>query len=364
MRWELAEEQEQFQGSFRGWLDKVASSDAVRGWLESGDPGPFEQRLAEEGWLAVGSPEERGGQGGGLLELALTAEELARAAAPSSAWLSSVVALPALPDDVAEDVLGGGGFAALVVDGNQPVDALDAADPAGAVSSDDDGRLHGSVSMVVGADRAARLVVPAHTGGARRLYLVEAAADGVTVTPRTLLDRSRSVGDVQLEGAVGVPLDVDADAALSEAALRAAVLTSADALGAMQRMLDLAVEYSLQRRQFGVQIGSFQAVKHAAASILVSVEAARSISYYAAASVDAGQPDRATHAAIAKAQVTPAGRVAGDSALTMHGAIGYTWEHDLHLFYKRARLDERLWGQPAVWNERIAAALELVPASA
>jgi alkylation response protein AidB-like acyl-CoA dehydrogenase len=139
-----------------------------------------------------------------------------------------------------------------------------------------------------------------------------------------------------------------------------AVLVAADSLGATERMLELAVEYSKQRHQFGVPIGSFQAVKHAAATIEVGVEAGRSAVYFAAASVEAGLPECSLHAAAVKAQVTAEGARAADTALTMHGAIGYTWEHDLHLFYKRARLDEYLAGKPVAWNERIADGLALV----
>lgn len=353
MRWELAEEQEQFQESFRGWLEKVASSEAVRAWLDTADPSGFEERLVDEGWAAVGTPEESGGQGGGLLELALVAEELARQAAPSSAWLASVVALPALTAELAGHVVAGQ-FAALTVHAGSPVDA------SSSVAIDPEGRLHGSVPMVLGADRAVHLVVPIVTSGGAELRLVDAPTDGARVTPRSLLDRSRSAANVDLDGALSTRLDVDADAVLAKAARRSAVLVSADALGALQRMLDLAVEYSLQRHQFGVPIGSFQAVKHAAASILVAVEAARSVVYYAAASVDADDEDGAVHAAICKAQVTTSAVRAADTALTMHGAIGYTWEHDLHLLYKRAKLDEHLWGEPSLWNERIATALQLV----
>ena len=147
---------------------------------------------------------------------------------------------------------------------------------------------------------------------------------------------------------------------LRQAAARAAVLVAADSLGASGRMLDLAVAYSKQRHQFGVPIGSFQAVKHAAAMILVGVEAARSAVYFAAASVDAGDPEAFLHAAAVKAQVTAEGTRTADSALTLHGAIGYTWEYDLQLFFKRARLDEKLLGTPAQWNERIADGLALV----
>ncbi|WP_283234682.1 acyl-CoA dehydrogenase family protein, partial [Candidatus Protofrankia californiensis] len=156
-------------------------------------------------------------------------------------------------------------------------------------------------------------------------------------------------------------LGVDAERVLAQAALRAAVLVAADSLGASERMLRLAVEYSKQRRQFGVVIGSFQAMKHAAASMLVSAEAARSIVYFAAVSVEQGHEEAALHAATAKAQVTAAGEQTADSALTMHGAIGYTWEHELQLVYKRAKLNKRLFGTPSVWNERLASTLPLVP---
>ncbi|MDT5355849.1 MAG: hypothetical protein QOJ56_4381, partial [Mycobacterium sp.] len=138
----------------------------------------------------------------------------------------------------------------------------------------------------------------------------------------------------------------------------------ADALGASERMLQLTVDYSTQRQQFGRPIGSFQAVKHAAAQMLVTVESSLSIVCYAAQSVQEGLTERATHAAVAKAQVTAGGAELADSALTLHGAIGYTWEHDLQFFYKRAKLDRVLFGTPAAWNERIADALPLLPATA
>jgi alkylation response protein AidB-like acyl-CoA dehydrogenase len=227
------------------------------------------------------------------------------------------------------------------------------------VDIDSDGLVSGSVPRVLAAGQARHLLVVVERGGSRELRMVDADADGVEVDPHHLLDRSRSVAGVRLWSAASERVDVDAEAFLQEAAARAAVLVAADSLGATHRMLDLAVEYSLQRRQFGVPIGSFQAVKHAAATILVGVEAARSVVYYAAASVEAGHEQRLMHAAAAKAQVTAEGVRAADSALTMHGAIGYTWEHDLHLFFKRAKLDEQLFGSPARWNELIASRLPL-----
>jgi alkylation response protein AidB-like acyl-CoA dehydrogenase len=196
------------------------------------------------------------------------------------------------------------------------------------------------------------------------LWLVDGSDPGIGIHPRSLLDRSRDVADVVLDGVAARRLELDAAATISEIATRAAVLVAADALGASERMLQLAVDYSKQRQQFGRPIGSFQAVKHAAAQMLVTVESSLSIACYAAQSVEEGLADRAIHAAVAKAQVTGGAAQLADSALTLHGAIGYTWEHDLHLFYKRAKLDRVLFGTPAAWNERIADALSLLPATA
>lgn len=352
MRWELDPEQRMLEESLVGWLRRAAAPAAVRGWLDDGDPAGFESALADEGWLALGTAENRGGQGGGLLELALVAEQLARVCAPSSGWLATVLALPALDDEAAADLIERGALAALVVAADRPVGAA-------AVRVDGTGALTGEVPLVLGADRAEVLVVPAD--GA--LHLVRSDAPGVTVTPTALLDRSRTAATVRFDEAAAVRLAADAAATLADAALRSAVLVSADALGTAGRMLQLTVEYGGQRTQFGVPIGSFQAVKHAAAVMLVGDEASRSITYYAAASVDAALPDAPVHAAVAKAQVSRAAREAAESALTLHGAIGYTWEYDLQLFYKRAKLDADLYGAVSVWNERIADSLDLVPVS-
>ncbi len=362
MRWTLTEDQELVRDSFRGWLERFAPAETVRGWLDARDSTDFERRFVAEGWFAVGSPEDCGGQGGGLLELALVAEQLGRTAAPSAAWLATVLAVPALHArrELASAALADGEFAVLATDASGPIDAI--GDASGSVPvRAEGGVLRGTVARVLGADRARRLVVPARGADGPDLFVVD-AADAV-VTARRLVDRSRSVADVTLSGARGQCLQADVEAVLARAALRAAVLTAADSLGAAERMLDLAVEYSKQRHQFGAPIGSFQAVKHAAATMMVAVESARSIAYFAAASVDQGHPNAALHAAAAKAQVCASAEQVADSALTVHGAIGFTWEHDLQLGYKRAKLNNRLFGGPEVWNERLASALPLLPAA-
>jgi alkylation response protein AidB-like acyl-CoA dehydrogenase len=266
-----------------------------------------------------------------------------------------VLAVPALAGQpgLADAALAGETAAFLISAEAMPDQAVPlVADAAGA--------LTGTVPRVLAGDTAAWFVVPVREGNAPELRLVDAAAKGVTRTRRHLLDRSRSAADVSLDRVPSARLAADAAPVLTRAAARAAVLVAADSLGATERMLELAVEYSKQRRQFGVPIGSFQAVKHAAATIEVGIEAARSAVYFAAASVDAGDPQSLLHAAAVKAQVTAEGARAAESTLTMHGAIGYTWEYDLHLFFKRARLDRELWGGPVAWNERIADGLALV----
>jgi len=347
MEWKLSDEQDSYREALRGWLGDVASPEAVRGWFEAADPAPFTERYAADGWRGVGVAEEEGGQGGGVVELALTAEELGRAVAPSAAWLATVLAVPALgtlPEHTTAWLLP----------------AEDLPDSAAGVRADPDGRVTGDVARVLAGAEAAAYVVVVGAPGERTLRLVDADADGVTVRPRALLDHSRSVADVRLESVASTALDADAETVLARATDLAGVLVAADALGAMERMLELCVDYSLQRRQFGVPIGSFQAVKHAAAEMEVAVEAGRSALYFAAASVEAGLEECGLHAAAVKAQVTAAAAHAADTALTVHGAIGYTWEHDLQLLYKRARLDEHLLGAPARWNERIAVGLVLV----
>jgi alkylation response protein AidB-like acyl-CoA dehydrogenase len=357
MRWELSEEQELFRETFAGWLDQVAPSESVRKWGDSADAADFDRKFIDEGWFSVGLPEAIGGQGGGLLELALTAEQLGRHAAPSGTWLAAVLAAPLLPAELAARALSGESTVAAAVDAGRIPEARTA------FRVSDGGTVSGVARTVLGADRAKTLVVPAlDPAGEIGLYLVDTVATGVSVSPRALLDRSRAAADVRLTDVPAAPLDCAAGPALAGLAARAATLTAADALGAMERMLDMAVAYSKTRSQFGVPIGSFQAVKHAAAGMLVSTEAGRSVVYFAAESVEHGHPDCATHAAAAKAQVTGAAATAADSALTLHGAVGYTWEHDLHLYYKRAKLDERLFGSPAAWNDRLADLLPLLPA--
>ena len=360
MHWELSDEQHLYADSLRDWLGGNAGSEQVRSWFDAGDHRSFDDALIEEGWAAVGFDESRGGQGGGLLELVLTARELGRAAAPSGRWLARALADVAL---AAEPQLA----QSALEDGELTVAAVrcDRIPPTGSGVRWHDGTVSGEVPCVLAADDAVRFVVPVRDADVHRLVIVDREATGVEVRRRPVLDRSRSAADVVFDGAAARPLATeDAEDTWQGLADRAAVLVAADALGAAERMLDMTVEYAKQRKQFGKPIAAFQAVKHAAAQMLVTVESSYSVTLLAGASIQEGAPDARLHAAAAKAQVTQHCAELADSALTVHGAIGYTWEYDLQLFYKRAKLDRILFGSPEAWNECIAALLPLVPASA
>lgn len=346
MHWELSDEQEMFASSLREWIGAKFPTETVRELQSGGDAGRFGSALVGEGWWGVGYPEEAGGEGGGVLELALAAREFGRAAVPNSRWLAAALTVPLLTEtELAAQVSGERRYTVAI-----PADRV----PGWSPLATDGAALSGSVAHVLGAADTDVFLVgvdgPEGPGYAR----VESSE--VSVSADDLLDRSRATATVDFSGAPVTDVVAGVEGVAVTANL-AAVLVAADALGSAERMLELAVDYSKQRKQFGQFIGSFQAVKHAAAQMLVTVESSFSIALYAAAAVDAGLDDAATVSAVAKAQVTKSVADLADTSLTVHGAIGYTWEHDLHLFYKRAKLDRTLFGAPKVWNERIAAAL-------
>lgn len=354
MQWELSEEQEMFAASLREWIAAKFPAETVRKLQSDGETSRFTDELIKDGWWGVGYPEEQSGEGGGALELALAAREFGRSAAPDSRWLAAALVAPLLTERELEEQLAGRRRFVAAIRADRY--------PAWAPLVTADGRLTGTVPHVLGAGDADIFVVP--VAGPDGPGLARVTASDVVVRRDDLLDRSRSAGAVEFANAPILELVAAEESALSGTANRAAVLVAADALGSAERMLELAVGYSKQRKQFGQFIGSFQAVKHAAAQMLVTVEASYSIALYAAAAVDAELDQTATIAAVAKAQVSDTVAELAESALTVHGAIGYTWEHDLQLFYKRAKLDRTLYGPPAVWNERIAAAVLDEPVTA
>ncbi len=347
MHWELSDEQELFSKSLREWTAAKFGTESVRAMTKDGDASAFASSLVEEGWWGVGYPEENDGQGGGVLELSLASREFGRSAVPNSAWLAAAITYPLLTEAELSTQASGETLSVAALRADRV--------PSFTPLEERGGSISGTVVHVLGAANADVFLVP--IGDPNSLRLARVAASDAEVVDDDLLDLSRSTSTVTFAGAAfteAVNVDVQAMERVRDLA---AVLTAADALGSAERMLELAVDYSKQRKQFGQFIGAFQAVKHAAAQMLVTVEASYSTALYAAAAVEDGTADASMMAAVAKAQVTSAVAALSDAALTVHGAIGYTWEHDLHLFYKRAKLDRTLFGAPAVWNERVAAAL-------
>jgi alkylation response protein AidB-like acyl-CoA dehydrogenase len=360
MRFAFDDEQKMLQDALRGVLNRSVPASRVRAWAEEDDLAAFDAFAAENGWQGLGTDEDDGGQGGGLVELAIFFEEIGRAVAPSDRLLTAIgLGLPLaklLPGgiDALPDVADGSAGIAVVIPAGQPLDL-----GIGGIEVYD-GRLSGHVPLVLGAQAAAHLLVPQSTERGLDVWLVSALDPGVVVTPRHLIDRTRRYGDVTFAGAPARLLGTVSHEAATVVTARAALLVAAESLGLARRMLEMTTEYVRERVQFGVPVGTFQAVKHSAAEALVDIEAAHSGIYYAAWALQNKTADGLIHAWIVKAFVSEIAAKTADRSLFLHGAIGYTWEYDLHYFYKRAKANLELLGSPRKYRERIADGINLV----
>ena len=335
-------------GAVVGTLPGAGGAAATAGDAPSGyDEGTW-SAMAEQGWLAIEVPEDEGGLGLGAVEVAVLCEEIGRrlVAAP---FLSSVVALGALstPEARAEagtkdwrEALAEGSAVACVV--CSPGDVITVSENAG-----NEVRLDGRSAPTAYAPSADVAVVV--TGEAT--YGVDLRSEG-RPAPLPAMDRTRELGVMSFEATPALRLGGPEDARL--ALDRAATLSSAEMLGAADRVLAMAVEYAKDRVQFGKPIGSFQAVKHMLADALVDVEGMRSTVYYAAWCAAADDTERSLAASMAKAWCSDASKRVMGTGLQVHGGIGFTWEHDMHLFVKRAQLDQVSYGDAAFHRDRIA----------
>ncbi len=324
-----------------------AAADAPAGY----DTGVW-SAMAEQGWLAIEVPADEGGLGLGMVELAVLCEEIGRrlVAAP---FLPSVVALGALCSPEARgdagtkewrEALSEGAAVGCVV--LAPADGISVV-PTGAGG---DVRLSGRSTPTAYAPSADVAVVAAGGG----VYAVDLRTEGRPV-PVPAMDRTRELGVLEFDGTPGRSLGGAAAAELLVD--RAATLAGAEMLGAADRVLTMTVEYAKDRVQFGKPIGSFQAVKHMLADALVDVEGMRSTVYYAAWCAAADDRDRSLSASMAKAWCSDASRRVMGTGLQVHGGIGFTWEHDMHLYVKRTQLDQVSFGDAAFHRDRIAAML-------
>ncbi|MCW0214609.1 MAG: acyl-CoA/acyl-ACP dehydrogenase [Pseudonocardia sp.] len=367
----LDPEQQELRSAVRKFLADQAPSARVRAAMESADGFDRElwRRMATElGLLGLAVGEQYDGAGAGHVERAIVQEELGRALAPSPFLGSAVLAtdtLLALDDEAARaDLLprmvAGELIAAVAVaEGSGAWDRTGGATTAS--RSGDSWALDGTKTAVVAGDVADVLLVlastPGQDGGSSSpgWFRVDASASGVTRTTLTTLDPTRRLAKIAFAGAPATALtSSDAAAALDLVADLAAVALAAEQIGGLERSLEMATDYAKVRVQFGRQIGSYQAVKHGLADIYSDWEQGLSALRYASWAADHARDELPLAAALVATYVGPAYFRAGTLNVQYHGGIGYTWEHDAHLYYKRAKSTELLFGSPAQHRARLA----------
>ncbi|MGH7923646.1 MAG: acyl-CoA dehydrogenase family protein [Candidatus Binatus sp.] len=359
----LTEEQQQLKESARAFLSGECPTTFVRKTIatDEGYPRELYAHIAKLGWTGLIVPEKFGGAGLGMLDMAMILEEGGYAAMPGPFLFSSALAASALK-------LGGSDqfnskWLTALADGKaigtvavvERAGSLDPLDIKATAAKDGAGwHLNGAKMFVPYANVADFIVVAAKRDSDIRLFVVDTKSPGVTIRSLKNLDLTRRVSSVELKSAPAKRLHGGGPALFERLIDVAAVALAADSLGGMERALEMAVDYSKVREQFGKPIGSFQALKHAAAEIVADVEPARAMLWYAAHAQDTGAADASRVAAMAKARLCDIYSRGTDRAVLMHGGIGFTWEHDMHLWFKRARFNESYFGSPAFHRERVA----------
>jgi len=359
----FTDEQNQLRDAVRKFSADHFAEEKVRQLMES-DP-PFDQKVwarlgAELGVLGLSVPEADGGVGGTLVDQAVAIEELGAQLACGPFFGTVYLAIPALVaassgptrDELLGELIEGQRTAAVAV-----VDRAGVFDPDAVTVTADGDALSGKVTQVVDGGIADVLLVAARGSGGVALYAVDAAAAGVQRTPLATLDLTRSEADITFTGApVRVIAGPDETARVLDHALQVgAALLAVEQVGAAQHLLDLSVEYAKSRLQFGRPIGSFQGVKHRLADLLVDVEHARSTAYHAIWALTDGSDDPALATSIAQAVCSAALSHVATDTIQVHGGIGFTWEHQAHLYYKRAAANAVLLGGAEQHRDRVAA---------
>ncbi|MGE2719623.1 acyl-CoA dehydrogenase family protein [Mycolicibacterium celeriflavum] len=365
MNFDLTDEQKGLIDVTRELLERQSSVASARALIDG--PTGYDEQLwrkgAGLGWPALAIPEEDGGLGQHVIELALVAVELGRGLA-STPFLPTVMVADAVTRSTANgrvellSALGSGAQTAAwaFAEVGRPwsvagIQATAARDGSGYV-------VTGAKASVQDADSAATLLVDAVLDGRPARFLIPADATGLKIERQHTLDVTRRYCDVVLDG-----VTLDATALLAEGAAAeesiarsgqlAMVLTCAELVGISERLLELTVAYVKERVQFGKPVGSFQAVKHKCADMRIWSQSCAAATYFAAMTLDSEHHDSAHATSVAKAYVSDAvNRLAGE-ALQLHGGIGFTWEHDLHLFLRRARVGAALYGDADHHREQL-----------
>jgi len=372
----MSDEQRMLLESSRKLLARESPISRVRELADQDEHG-YDERVwqlgAELGWAGLLVAEEYDGLGRDLVDVALIAEEHGRRVQPGP-LIGNALAAVAISQsgrhDLCSEILpllaGGRGVAAWAfAESRQPWDADGVC--AVATAHARGFRLSGIKVAVQDADGAGWIVVTAQLGGRLAQFLVDRRAAGIGVRRQHTLDITRRLDEVVFDD-VAVPSSVllhageAAEAAVAHQNRCGAVLVSADNIGVGEAVLEMTVQYAKLRVQFGRPIGSFQAVKHKCATMRMWLQASKAATYYAAMAVAADAEDAEEAASVAKAYTSAAIAALTSEALQVHGGIGFTWEHDLHLYHRRAKANQVLFGDPYLHHERLAAALETATA--
>jgi alkylation response protein AidB-like acyl-CoA dehydrogenase len=367
MDFDLSKPQKLLKHSAREFLARECKPARVRELMESdtAHDDKLWQSIADQGWTGLIIPEEHGGLGLGLVELAVVAEEMGRACLPG-AFLSTLTAsaLVERAGSVAQrakylEPIAAGELKATVAlleeSASWEVDEIKLKP----TREGGNFQLSGRKLFVPDAEIADLLICVASDRNDLALLPVERGAEGLSVKTMPSMDGTRKLHEVALESVTVAEAEVfgadgDARGALRGALEVGCVALCAEMVGGMQWVLDTTVEYAKTRRQFGRAIGSFQAVQHQCADMLLMTESARSATYYAAWALTEDDPSASVALSIAKAYCSDAYREVANRGIQVHGGIGFTWEHDLQLYYKRSKSSETLFGDATFHRERIA----------
>ncbi|HXH82191.1 MAG TPA: acyl-CoA dehydrogenase [Candidatus Tectomicrobia bacterium] len=366
MDFSFSDDQTLLKNSARAFLDEHAKPATVRLLWDDprGESESLWKEMAQLGWLGLALPEAHGGSGLGMVETAILLEELGRTALPGPYWPTVLAAMTIAEAGTSAQqqrwvsaIAAGGARAALALQDAGLDWGADGVETR-AERTANGWALSGVKHYVAWAHVADVLLVPARAAEGVTLFLVDPGAAGISSMPVQAMDPGTRWVNLTLDRVPVGPERVlggpGAGAPLLETIMRrGAVGAAAEMLGAARRCLDMTVDYAKVREQFGQPIGSFQAIRHKCAEMLLEVENSHSAVYYAAWAQDARAEDADLAASIAKSYVNDAARKVCGEAIQVHGGIGFTWEYDLHMYFKRAKALEAQYGDAQYHRELI-----------
>ena len=366
MNFGFSEEQEELRRAVRRFLDDKSPVSEVRRLMETAegfDPAVWSQMGNQLGLQGLAIPEKYGGSGFGYVELVVVLEEMGRSLLCAPYFSTVALAANALlhsGDEGAKEaylpgIASGEAIATLAYteeSGRWDLDGVTLE----ATGSGDSWSLSGTKSYVLDGHTAGIVLVAARTPGGVSLFVVDGEADGLTRTPLATMDQTRKQAKLGFSSTPAriVGQEGGAGPVLQKTLDLAAVALAAEQVGGAQRVLDMSVDYAKTRVQFGRPIGSFQAIKHKCADMLLEVESAKSAAYYAGWAAAEDNEELPVTACLAKAYCSEAYFHAAAENIQIHGGIGFTWEHDAHLYFKRAKSSELILGDPAYHRELLA----------